>query len=224
MARRKKQPLDEATRSLIIKTAHDLFMEHGYRTVTTRQIAEACGLTQPAMYHYFADKEALYTEVLRTVTEETKTAMNEIIASGGTVRERLIKLVAYILLYMPDDLSQMERDIRNELRSDTQQLITKWWQESYLLPIAALFEEGQKDGSLRSGNNFGLDPIPSAFFLLSVIQRKPGSSSNPVPKGSISPVPAEVMAARTVDILLFGMASDQGREENNDRIKGDEKR
>ncbi|MGO4108751.1 TetR/AcrR family transcriptional regulator [Paenibacillus sp. YAF4_2] len=215
MARRKKQPLDEATRSLIIKTAHDLFMEHGYRSVTTRQIAEACGLTQPAMYHYFADKEALYTEVLRTVTEETKAAMNEIITGDGTVRDRLIKLVAYILQYMPDDLSQMERDIRNELRPETQQLITKWWQESYLLPIAALFEEGQKNGSLRDSKSFGLDPIPSAFFLLSVIQRKPGGSNNPVPKGSVSPVPVEALAAKTVDILLFGLASEEGRQERN---------
>lgn len=210
MGRRKKQPLDEATRSMIIHTAHDLFMEHGYRSVTTRQIAEACGLTQPAMYHYFADKEALYTEVLRTVTEQTKAAMHEIIASPGTVRERLIKLVAYILVHMPDDLSQMERDIRNEVRPETQQLITKWWQESYLLPIAALFEEGQKNGSLRAGF---MAPIPSAFFLLSVIQRKPGRSSNPVPGGAGSSVPIEVLAARTVDVLLFGLASEEGRQE-----------
>ncbi|SFE86235.1 DNA-binding transcriptional regulator, AcrR family [Paenibacillus catalpae] len=220
MGRRKKQPLDEATRSLIIKTAHDLFMEHGYRAVTTRQIAKASGLTQPAMYHYFADKEALYTEVLRTVTEQTKTAMNEIIQSGGSVRERLIKLVAYILLYMPDDLSQMERDIRHELQPETQQLITRWWQESYLLPIASLFEEGQKNGSLQGGL---LDPIPSAFFLLSVIQRKPGGSGGPLPKGSSIPVPAEVIAARTVDILLFGMASEEGRQEVHYGNKGDEK-
>ena len=216
MGRRKKQPLDEATRSMIINTAHDLFMEHGYRSVTTRQIAEACGLTQPAMYHYFADKEALYTEVLRTVTEQTRTAMNEIISSHGTVRERLIKLVAYILLYMPDDLSQMERDIRHELRPETQQLITRWWQESYLLPIAALFAEGQKNGSLQSGI---LDPVPSAFFLLSVIQRKPGGSRSPLPNAP--PVPAEIMAARTVDILLFGMASEEGRREVHNGNQGD---
>lgn len=224
MARRKKQPLDEATRSLIIKTAHDLFMEHGYRSVTTRQIAEACGLTQPAMYHYFADKEALYTEVLRTVTEETRTAMNEINNSEGSVRERLIRLVAYILLYMPDDLSQMERDIRNELRPETQQLITKWWQESYLLPIAALFEEGQRNGSLRGNKSFGLDPIPSAFFLLSVIQRKPGGSGNPMPKGSFTPVPVEMIAAQTVDILLYGLASEEGRQEVHYGNKGDDKK
>ncbi|MCM3630251.1 TetR/AcrR family transcriptional regulator [Paenibacillus glycanilyticus] len=221
MGRRKKQPLDEETRSLIIKTAHDLFMEHGYRSVTTRQIAEASGLTQPAMYHYFADKEALYTEVLRTVTEETKIAMNGIVLSGGTVRERLIKLVAYILLYMPDDLSQMERDIRHELRPETQQLIRSWWQESYLLPIAALFEEGQKNGSLRGGL---LEPIPSAFFLLSVIQRKPGRSGSPLPKGIGNPVPVEVMAARTVDVLLFGLASEEERlQYENNENKGDEK-
>ncbi|NIK69148.1 TetR/AcrR family transcriptional regulator [Paenibacillus sp. BK720] len=206
MARRKKQPLDEATRSMIIHTAHDLFMEHGYRSVTTRQIAEACGLTQPAMYHYFADKEALYTEVLRAVTEETKIAMNDLVASEGSVRERLIKLVVYILNNMPDDLSQMERDIRQELRPENRQLINQWWQECYLIPIAELFEEGQRNGHLKGAEQFGLDPIPSAFTLLSMVQRKPRG-------GASTPIPAEARATRTVDILLYGLASDQGREE-----------
>ncbi|ACS99000.1 TetR/AcrR family transcriptional regulator [Paenibacillus sp. JDR-2] len=218
MGRRKKQPLDEATRAMIIKTAHDLFMEHGYRSVTTRQIAEACELTQPAMYHYFADKEALYTEVLRTVTEETKTAMHDIVDSPGTVRERLIQVVAYILLNMPDDLSQMERDIRHELRPENRQLITQWWRDCYLLPIAALFQEGQQTGQFRGIMEGGLDPYPSAFTLLSMIQRKPGG-----PGGPVSTVPIEMLATRTIDVLLYGLASELGREESKIEQKGDEK-
>ncbi|MCM3749365.1 TetR/AcrR family transcriptional regulator [Paenibacillus pasadenensis] len=207
MGRRKKQALDEATRSKIISTAHDLFMEHGYRSVTTRQIADTCDLTQPAMYHYFADKEALYTEVLRTVTEATTTVMEGLVASDGSVRERLIKVVVYILRNMPDDLSQMERDIRQELRPENRELITQWWRRCYLLPIASLFEEGQRKGHLRDVRQSGLDPIPSAFTLLSMIQRKPG-----IPGGGI-PVPIEAQAAGTVDILLYGLASDKGRQE-----------
>ncbi|GLX67280.1 TetR/AcrR family transcriptional regulator [Paenibacillus glycanilyticus] len=217
MGRRKKQPLDEATRAMIIHTAHDLFMEQGYRSVTTRQIAEACGLTQPAMYHYFADKEALYTEVLRTVTEDTKIAMNSLAASEGKLRERLVKLVAYILQHMPDDLSQMERDIRHELKEENRQLITQWWRECYLLPLSSLFVEGQQTGQIRTAEQHGLDPFAASFTLLSMIQRKPGG-----PGSSASPIPVEALATRTVDVLLFGLASEAGREEATVQIKGDE--
>jgi AcrR family transcriptional regulator len=57
----------EETRNAILRVAQHLFMTYGYRAVTTRQLAEACGLTQPAFYHHFADKRALY---LAVVTEE----------------------------------------------------------------------------------------------------------------------------------------------------------
>src|SRR5690349_3359337 len=49
----------EETAKLILQAARQLFMAHGYRAVSTRQVAEAVGLTQPALYHHFATKEEL---------------------------------------------------------------------------------------------------------------------------------------------------------------------
>ncbi|NOY88497.1 MAG: TetR/AcrR family transcriptional regulator [FCB group bacterium] len=52
---RKKQILQEATR---------LFSESGYTKVTIKQLAEACGITEPALYRHFESKEAIYNGVL----------------------------------------------------------------------------------------------------------------------------------------------------------------
>jgi len=44
------------TRKVVLQAARRLFLEFGFHAVSTRQIAEACGLTQPALYHHFANK------------------------------------------------------------------------------------------------------------------------------------------------------------------------
>ncbi len=49
----------------ILETAERLFLTHGYRAVSIRDIANACGVTNAALYYYFPSKEALFWEVLR---------------------------------------------------------------------------------------------------------------------------------------------------------------
>ncbi len=49
----------------ILETAEGLFLKHGYRAVSIRDIAQACGVTNAALYYYFPSKEALFREVLR---------------------------------------------------------------------------------------------------------------------------------------------------------------
>jgi AcrR family transcriptional regulator len=52
---RKKQIIKEATR---------LFARSGYDSVTVKQLASACDITEPALYRHFASKEAIYDAVL----------------------------------------------------------------------------------------------------------------------------------------------------------------
>ncbi len=49
----------------ILATAEQLFLEHGYKAVSIRDIAHACNVTNAALYYYFPSKEALFREVLR---------------------------------------------------------------------------------------------------------------------------------------------------------------
>ena len=57
---RKKQILTEATR---------LFSEYGYDKVTIKTLAEACGITEPALYRHFESKDAIYGKVLDSIEE-----------------------------------------------------------------------------------------------------------------------------------------------------------
>jgi AcrR family transcriptional regulator len=48
----------------IIHEAIRLFSRKGFDGVTIRQLAEACGITEPALYRHFPSKEAIYDAVL----------------------------------------------------------------------------------------------------------------------------------------------------------------
>ena len=60
----------EETRSLLISAARRLFAERGYHNVGVREFAAAAGVTRGALYHYFADKEALFLAVYDAVQRD----------------------------------------------------------------------------------------------------------------------------------------------------------
>ena len=60
---RGKEPREE-----LLDVAAELFSNVGYGKATTRAIAQAAGLRQPSLFHYFPTKEQLFAELLdRTV-------------------------------------------------------------------------------------------------------------------------------------------------------------
>ncbi|ORV45585.1 TetR family transcriptional regulator [Mycolicibacter engbaekii] len=61
----------EATRSALIAAARTLFVDKGYHRTGTEEIVIAAGVgTRGALYHHFADKQALFEAVFIAVEEE----------------------------------------------------------------------------------------------------------------------------------------------------------
>lgn len=53
-----------STREQILDAAEDLFAAHGYQATTIKQVAGRVGIQGPAIYKHFANKRALFEEVL----------------------------------------------------------------------------------------------------------------------------------------------------------------
>ncbi|NQX13668.1 TetR/AcrR family transcriptional regulator [Microbacteriaceae bacterium VKM Ac-2855] len=66
-----------AKREEILQTALEVFSRQGYRKASLREIAEAVGLTQAGLLHYFDSKEELFAEILRKRDETDLVAFED---------------------------------------------------------------------------------------------------------------------------------------------------
>ena len=193
------------TRKAIIQTAHDLFMEFGYRAVSTRQIADLCGLTQPALYHHFSNKKELYTEVIKETIDKTHTAVERILKRHDNIRDKLQQYAYYMMLNHHEDLNQMFHDIEHELDQASKELIYQWWMKGYLMPVVAIFEEFKQKGLLQNQERFGATPIHSAYFLLSLIKSSMEPTKFLKDAQTDRQKEAEEKSRMIVDVLLYGL-------------------
>ena len=70
-------------REQIVHAAIELFSRKGFRGTTTREIAEAVGISEAALFKYFATKEDLYTAII-----EAKARTDEVIAMAAPAAAR----------------------------------------------------------------------------------------------------------------------------------------
>src|ERR1700756_3152805 len=81
--RRTQEERSAATRDALISAARRLWGLRGYAEVGTPEIAKEAGVTRGAMYHQFADKATLFSEVVETVEQDVMARMATMVASSG---------------------------------------------------------------------------------------------------------------------------------------------
>jgi AcrR family transcriptional regulator len=146
-------------------------MELGYRAVSTRQIADACGLTQPALYHHFADKQDLYVAVMKESLAQSQVALERIVRRDESVEERLKRVVRYLLSNAQHDHTQMIHDIRQELSIEARTVLDTAFQTGMIAPIRSLFEEGIQRGVLLKQQQSGVSATMVTYFFLNMLSQ-----------------------------------------------------
>jgi AcrR family transcriptional regulator len=81
--RRTQEERSAATREALISAARRLWGERGYAEVGTPEITKVAGVTRGAMYHQFADKAALFLEVVEAVEQDVMDRMATLVAASG---------------------------------------------------------------------------------------------------------------------------------------------
>ncbi len=176
-------------------------MEQGYRAVTTRQIADACGLTQPALYHYFADKHDLYVAVMQEELAKSKAALERIARRNENIEERLRLVARYMLSQASHNHSLMLHDIRYEIAPEQQKILQAAFQASIIAPIASIFEEGIQSGFLYDARHTGSNATMATHLFLSMLSRFAGPAQTNEKTIANSSERADIV----VNIVLYGL-------------------
>lgn len=85
-------PLEANARQRLLETATVLFAEKGYAGTSVREIVAQAGVSKPVLYYYFKSKEGLFYAILEWAADVEQSVLNEILAAGGSVLDRLIYL------------------------------------------------------------------------------------------------------------------------------------
>ena len=100
-ARRRGRPRSSARgsdlepREEILRHAARLFSAKGLGATRLADIAEAVGVRAPAIYYHFANLDAILSELLDYVVDESAAFATRSVAAGGTSSERLWGLVEH---------------------------------------------------------------------------------------------------------------------------------
>jgi len=130
------------THQAILDTARELFLKNGYAATSTRDIANAIGITQPALYHHFKDKEVIFLAVITTVGAEIKAGIDEI--RENTEQSALDQLTDVSLLLThkhPADVFSLIHSSFKALSPEHIGQLAGVFATDYVQPIQAVFEQ-----------------------------------------------------------------------------------
>jgi AcrR family transcriptional regulator len=200
-----RQPADaEETRRAILAAARQLFMEHGFRAVTTRMVAEASGVKQPLIYYHFADKEALYVEVQRDYAATCRAALERIAARHGeAVPERLRHVVSYLRQTRQMNFTLHIHEMQHDMQPATRAELSELFRSSILAPILSIFEDGVRSGFLAGPEVSGVSSRLATYLLLSAVTNFPASSDDAPSRSDLALEAPEAV----VNALIYGMVA-----------------
>ena len=80
----------EQKKAYILQVAKEVFVEKGFRTVTMKDIVEACEISRGGLYLYYNNTEEIFRDVLRMESKQTDERLAEQLNDNATAAEILM--------------------------------------------------------------------------------------------------------------------------------------
>lgn len=103
---RGRSPQYPNQRELILSQAAALFARQGYPGTSMNQVAEACGLSKPTLYHYMRDKYQLLVEITETHIRHLEALVEEVAQQDLAPEPRMRELIRRFVLEYASAQSQ----------------------------------------------------------------------------------------------------------------------
>ncbi|MFQ5458495.1 MAG: TetR/AcrR family transcriptional regulator [Myxococcota bacterium] len=158
------------SRREILRVAEDIFANKGYVPTTTREIAEAAGVTKGLLFYHFQTKQQLYLTVVESVMESMSQLAIPVVEIEGP--ERLAHVRGFL-----DGWTEFQAEHPNALKLITRELMDegKFYQritDNYIKPLVEFgidfIQAGIAEGVFNDIDPFHLVQIlgaPNAMYF-----------------------------------------------------------
>lgn len=188
---------EQNTRERLLHEGARLFLERGYHGVSMREVAAAVGVTKPALYHHYADKEALFLAIM----EEALGSLQGVLArtrQPQTLRGQLLTLTQELLQSAPRQRVGLQlagelKHISAPRRADFE----RHYREVWMGGLAQLMAQAAQRGELRRDLPPAVLTTALLGLLYPLVSRPAGPESGALAEG-------------LVDIFLGGAAMQEG--------------
>ena len=162
-ASRVGRPSGDQTRDRILAAALDLFSERSFEGATTRDIADAAGVTQPLLNYHFRSKDELW----RAAVEQPFQELTEALAARtdglrGVDELTVMRLLVREFILFSAEHPQVHRIITQECKADGPRM--DWLVERHIRPLYEATSE-----RLRSLLDQGLlpdIPVEHLYYII----------------------------------------------------------
>lgn len=120
----------------LLREAARLFAEHGFNGVSLEDLGTAVGVSGPAIYRHFANKQAVLGAILTGVSRRLYDGGRAVVAADGPPEEVLERLVAFhvafaledadIIRVQDRDLESLADDDRHTVRRLQREYVELW--------------------------------------------------------------------------------------------------
>ncbi|CUJ86729.1 Copper outer membrane regulator [Ruegeria denitrificans] len=87
------EAVDDPRQKTILNSAFQAFAAYGYRKTSMDDIAQGAGMSRPALYLHFKNKEAIVSKLTEVYYVEKYAAVAEALATSGSVSEVLARAI-----------------------------------------------------------------------------------------------------------------------------------
>jgi AcrR family transcriptional regulator len=201
--RRKAAPSGNSARQRIITDARRHFFAHGFKGVTTDDLATALGMSKKTLYAHFPSKTALLEAVLLDKFREVNADLSGV-AVGASLgfAASLQQLLACMQRHMEEIQPPFIRDIRREA-PDMFKLVETRRAEIIQRYFGKLLSEGRRTGLIRKD-------VP-VNFILEILLEAVQAIVNPQRMEELGLMPKQGLFM-IIKIVLEGAITEKGRQ------------
>jgi AcrR family transcriptional regulator len=190
-------------REAILQTAIRLFAQNGFRGTTTRELAQAVGVSEPVLYQHFPSKSDLYKAIIETLMERVEEMPWD--GLGLPLDQYLSGLAASILDFHDKNSNYIRILLYSGLEGHE---LSRIFHERHACKVFEALSKGiqrrMEDGSVRAD----LDPTLTARAFVMMISDV--GLKQVVMPGEQSAGERQRLVDQMVNIFLHGIQSPDG--------------